>query len=112
MSFSSLFRRAQPLRKAAFSASLAQRGTRPNPNFRRFSTAPPPPKSNTALYAGIGAVAVGGLAVYYLTDFGKEVNTAAKSAAQTAKAATGFVPTKEDYQKVRFVVINQHSCVL
>lgn len=101
MSFSSLFRRAQPLRKAAFSANLAQRGTRPNPNFRRFSTTPPPPpKSNTALYAGIGAAAVGGFAIYYLSDFGNDAKTAAKSASQSAKVAAGFVPTKGDYQKV------------
>lgn len=110
MSFSSLFRRAQPLRKAPFSPSLAQRASRSHPNFRRFSTAPPPPpKSNTALYAGIGAAAVGGLAIYYFTDFGKEANTAAKSAAQTAKSAAGFVPTKEDYQKVRVLLANFSS---
>ncbi|KXN90792.1 Cytochrome c peroxidase, mitochondrial [Leucoagaricus sp. SymC.cos] len=99
MSLSYTFRRTQPLRKAAFSAILTPRVTRSGPNFRRFSTTPPP-KSSTALYAGIGAVAVGSLAFYYSTDFGKEANTAAKSVAQTAKSAAGFVPTQQDYQKV------------
>ncbi|KAF7782144.1 CAZyme family AA2 [Agaricus bisporus var. burnettii] len=101
----SFLRRAQPLRRVAFSPSFAQRVSRSHPNVRRFTTEPPPPpppppKSNTALYAGIGAAAVGGLALYFFTDFGKEADTAAKSAVQTTKSATGFVPGKEDYQKV------------
>ncbi|KAF5351772.1 hypothetical protein D9756_007753 [Leucocoprinus leucothites] len=99
MSFSSLLRRVQPLRRAAFSSVVSQRATASGANFRYFSTTPPP-KSNTALYAGIGAAAIGGFALYYFTDLRKDVNTVAKSATQTAKSATGFVPTKEDYQKV------------
>lgn len=101
MSFSSFLRRAQPLRRAASTGIAPQRITRANPNFRRFSTdTPPPPKSNTALFAGIGAAAVGGLAIYYFTDLGKGAATAAKSGAQIAKVKANFVPTKEDYQKV------------
>lgn len=99
----SFVRRAQPLRRVAFSLSLAQRASRSHPAIRRFTTEPPPPpppKSNTALYVGIGAAAVGGLAIYFFTDFGKEAGTAAKSATQSAKSAAGFVPKQGDYQKV------------
>jgi cytochrome c peroxidase len=100
MTFSSLFCRAQPLRRAAFSTTISHRATRAGLKFRRFSTAAPPPKSNTTLYVGIGAAAVGGFALYYFTNLGNETNTTVKSASQTAKSAVGFVPTKEDYQKV------------
>jgi cytochrome c peroxidase len=99
----SFLRRAQPLRKIAFSPVLVQRASRSHPTIRGFTTEsppPPPPKSNTALYAGIGAAAVGGLAICYFTDFGKEAGTAVKSATQSAKSAAGFVPKQEDYQKV------------
>ncbi|KIJ49508.1 class II peroxidase [Sphaerobolus stellatus SS14] len=57
------------------------------------------PKSNTGLYLGIaGALALAGGA-YYVLSPGK-AETAAKTAIQSAKAATHFTPTKEDYQKV------------
>ena len=69
--------------------------------FRKFSTPPPEAKksSNVWLIAGLGAVsALGG--GYYLLSSSGDASTIAKSAAQSAKAATKFVPTKDDYQKV------------
>jgi len=99
MSFSLL---RAPLRKAVFSAPIPKAQLRTS--FRRFSTTPPPPspkKSSTGLYFGLGAVvAVGGLAVYYYQESGKDASTAVKSAVQVAKAKTPFVPTQADYQKV------------
>lgn len=99
MSFCSIFRRAQPLRRGTFPA-MFQRSVQPGITLRRFATTPPLQKTNTALYSGIGAVAIGTFVLFYFTDLGKETNTVAKSVAQTAKSASGFVPTKEDYQKV------------
>ncbi|KAG1861575.1 heme peroxidase [Suillus subalutaceus] len=65
---------------------------------------PPAAKSNTGLYVGLGAVVLGGGVAYYLygssSETAKVTSTALKSAAQSAKVATNFVPTKEDYQKV------------
>ena len=94
-----------PLRRQIFSASFKRAELRTS-SFRKYSTNPPPAaKSSTGLYVGLGAVAVGGGLAYYLyassSDTAKETSTALKSAAQSAKAATKFVPTKEDYQKVR-----------
>lgn len=71
---------------------------------RNFSTPPPTPaaKSNTALYLGLGAVAVGGLGYFFLSDSSaaKEAGTSVKSGVQVAKVKANFVPTKEDYIKV------------
>lgn len=78
----------------------------PRAAFRKFSTTPPPPpkaSSNTSIYVGLGLAAVGGAGYYFFTsgsDTSREAGTAIKSAAQSVKAATPFVPTKEDYQKV------------
>ena len=76
-----------------------------SPAFRRFSTETPPPpkKSNTGLYAGVGAAVVGGVALWIFSsdsDAAKSAGTAFKSGAQSAKVAANFVPTKEDYIKV------------
>ncbi|KIJ04766.1 hypothetical protein PAXINDRAFT_164804 [Paxillus involutus ATCC 200175] len=104
MSFTAAFR--APVRRTVFSTSCRRAGTEVRANsFRKFSTEvpPPAPKSNTALYAGLGAIAFGGVAYYLYTsssDTAKEASTAVKSAAQTAKVATKFTPTKADYQKV------------
>ncbi|KAH7889082.1 heme peroxidase [Phlebopus sp. FC_14] len=92
-----------PIRKTVFSASFRRAEVRAS-SFRKFSTAPPSaPKSNTALYAGLGAVAFTGVAYYLYTsssDTAQEASTGVKSAVQAAKAATKFTPTKDDYQKV------------
>ncbi|KAF8550609.1 heme peroxidase [Imleria badia] len=98
MSVSSTFR--TPLRRALFSASTRRVGAQVRASsYRGFSTeAPPPPKQNFGLYAGLGAVAFGGVAYYLLNssfDFSK--SPAAKS---TPTQATQFVPTKADYSKV------------
>ena len=64
--------------------------------FRGFSTqAPPPPKQHFGLYAGLGAVAVGGVA-YYLLNSSSDSSTSKSTVVQ----ATKFVPTKADYEKV------------
>ncbi|KAG1863817.1 heme peroxidase [Suillus subluteus] len=93
-----------PLRRQALSASFKRAELRTS-SFRKYSTeAPPAAKSNTGLYVGLGAVVLGGGVAYYLygssSETGKVTSTALKSAAQSAKVATNFVPTKEDYQKV------------
>ena len=104
MSFSA-FRAS--LRKAPLNAARPARAFRTT-GLRRYTTEVPKPeapkKSNTALYAGIGAAAVGGITFYIYTsnsDTAKEAGTLAKSGAQAVKVATNFVPTKEDYEKVR-----------
>jgi cytochrome c peroxidase len=94
-----------PIRRQVFSASFKRAELRTS-SFRKYSTNPPPAaKSSTGLYVGLGAIAVGGGIAYYLyassSDAAKEASTALKSAAQSAKVATKFVPTKEDFQKVR-----------
>src|SRR6266404_3483450 len=69
-------------------------------SFRKYSTEAPPPKSsNTALYASIGLVLVGGLG-YYAYSSSDTVATTTKSGVQATKAALKFTPTKADYQKV------------
>ncbi|CCL98714.1 uncharacterized protein FIBRA_00718 [Fibroporia radiculosa] len=90
------------IRRAPFSAARAPRVIRNNA-FRKYSTDVPPKQSNTALFAGLGAAAVGGIAFLVYTsssDSAKEAGTALKSGAQAARVAANFVPTKEDYQKV------------
>ncbi|TFY73415.1 hypothetical protein EWM64_g10597 [Hericium alpestre] len=69
-------------------------------SYRRYSTQPGPEatksnSSNTALFAGLGAAAVGGIAYYFYTS-----SDSVKSGVQAAKVAVNFVPSKEDYQKV------------
>lgn len=93
-----------PLRRAAFSGAIPRATVRTS--YRKFSTPTPPPapkaKSNNGLFIGLGAaVAVGGLAVYLYSD-STETGTAVKSGIQAAKVKANFVPTKEDYQKVRY----------
>jgi cytochrome c peroxidase len=68
-------------------------------SFRNFSTeVPPPPEasSNTFLYTGIGAAALGGAAWYFYTN-----SDSAQESVQSTKVAANFVPSKGDYQKVR-----------
>lgn len=101
------------LRKAAAPAHAVARSRaafRRAPAFRKYSTeAPPPPPpapkgSNTTLYAGLGAAALGGVAFWIYassSDSAKTAGTAVKSGVQSAKVAANFVPTKADYIKVR-----------
>jgi len=60
--------------------------------------------SNLPLLLGVGALVAGG-GVYWLlnsdSDAAKTAASGAKGAAQVAKVAANFVPTKEDYEKVR-----------
>jgi cytochrome c peroxidase len=80
----------------------------PRHSFRAYATEsttpPPPPKSsNTGLFVGVGLLAAGGAAYWFYasdSDSSKQAGTAIKSGVQVAKAATNFVPTKADYQKV------------
>ncbi|KAF8658276.1 hypothetical protein AX16_002052 [Volvariella volvacea WC 439] len=89
-----------PLRRAALTSSIPK-SVRPRPAFRKFSTEPPAPKSNTTLYAGIGLAAiVGGAAFYYFSDSTKDAQTAAKSGLQSVKAKTPFTPSQADYQRI------------
>lgn len=93
-----------PLRRQALSASFKRAQLRTS-SFRKYSTeVPPATKSNTGLYVGLGAIVLGGGVAYYFygssSETAKVASTALKSAAQSAKVATNFVPTKEDYQKV------------
>ena len=103
------------LRKAPVNAARPARAFRTT-GLRRYTTEVPKPeapkKSNTALYAGIGAAAVGGIAFYIYTsnsDAAKEAGTLAKSGAQAVKVAANFVPTKEDYEKVCDLKIHRQS---
>lgn len=98
-----------PVRRAAFGvAPRAAARASVRSQFRKYATesAPTPqPKSggNTWLYASIGGAAVASLGYYFYatsSDTSREAQTAAKSAAQSAKALAGFTPSKEDYQKV------------
>ncbi|KAI0081932.1 heme peroxidase [Panus rudis PR-1116 ss-1] len=101
------------LRKAALPVSngvrtSARTGGNPfrAPAWRRFnsSEAPQQPKkSNTALFAGLGAAAVGGVAFWIYSsnsDAARTAGTAVKSGVQSAKVAANYTPTKEDYIKV------------
>lgn len=97
MSFTSAALRA-PVRRALYSSSTRRVASQARASsFRGFSTeAPPPPKQNFGLYAGLGAVAFGGVA-YYLLNSSSDSSKPPTAATQTAK----FVPTKADYGKVR-----------
>ena len=94
-----------PLRRTAAQAPNCNKIVFRNTFNRKYSTPPPSPKakSGTGLYLGVGAAAVGfGLAYYYYdTVIGKEAGTAVKSGVQAAKVKVNFVPTKEDYIKVK-----------
>ncbi|CDO76660.1 hypothetical protein BN946_scf184695.g1 [Trametes cinnabarina] len=87
-------------------AARASRTGLRNPAFRRFSTeAPQTPKktSNTVLFGALGVAAVGGVAFWVYasnSDSAREAGSAVRSGVQSAKAATNFTPSKEDYQKV------------
>ncbi|KAG7098390.1 hypothetical protein E1B28_000348 [Marasmius oreades] len=98
-----------PIRKAVIRPSLARSSAlKPAARafaIRRYSTenagfssgsSPPPKSSNTALFAGLAVIGVGGAAYYFLSDSGDAV----KSGVQAAKVMANFVPSKEDYQKV------------
>ena len=86
-------RSATPNRVSAFRSS----------GFRKYSTEAPKSSSNTLLWAGLGTAVVGGVAWYFYSsdDAVKGAETALKSGVHSAKVAAKFVPTKEDYQKVR-----------
>ncbi|KAJ6498927.1 heme peroxidase [Mycena sanguinolenta] len=100
MSFSLL--RASVRRTAFRAAAAAPRAAANSPRFafRKYSTPPPEEKakSNTGLIAGVvAAVVIGGGYFYFSSG---DVDTAAKSAKASVKAAAKFTPTQEDYQKV------------
>ena len=99
MSFTNAFRRS------AFQASRSLR-TNTQTAARRYSTAPTSGGSGAGLWLGLGAAAAAG-GGYYLysknltpAEAGKQAATVGKGGVQVAKAAAGFTPSKEDYQKV------------
>ena len=108
MSFAALRASARRVNVVASSARGSRAALR-NPAFRKYSTEVPPntpaPKSsNTLLIGGIAAAAIGGAAFWVYTSnssSAKEAGTSIRSGVQAAKAAANYVPTKEDYQKVR-----------
>ncbi|KAF8624625.1 hypothetical protein AX15_005779 [Amanita polypyramis BW_CC] len=95
-----------PVRRAFVSTATPRAAVRTS--YRRFTSgAPPPPppppqpKSNTGLFAGLGAAALAAGAYYiYFSESGANVSTAAKSGVQAARVAAKFTPAKKDYQKV------------
>lgn len=88
-------------RRSAF--AVPPRVTPARVAFRKYSSEVP--KSSNAWVYGLGGLAAAGLGYYaYTAATGpstSEAGTAVKSAAQAAKVAANFVPTKEDYQKAR-----------
>lgn len=88
-----------PARRAAFPAARSIPRANLRQSFRKYSTEPTPPKSSntTLIFGGLGALAAGG--ILYTLLSADSAGTTAKSAAQSIKAATKFVPSKEDYQK-------------
>ena len=105
--------RASTRRAALPGPSAARAGTRSAfraSAFRRYSSETPnpspnpaPKSSHTALYAGIGAAVLGGVAIWVYTsesDAAKKAGTSVRSGVQAAKVAANYVPTKEDYIKV------------
>ncbi|KAI0315688.1 heme peroxidase [Amylostereum chailletii] len=92
-----------PARRVATASSRAPRASFRS-SFRRFSTEAEPsasaPKSNTTLYAGIGAALALTGAGFYFYSSSDSFGTNVKSGVQVAKVAANFVPSKEDYQKV------------
>ena len=95
-----------PARRSGLVATprVAARSTMRMRSFRKYSTestqSPKPESSNTWLYASIGGAALVS-AGYYVYSTSDSAKTAAKSTGQAIKVKTNFVPTKEDYQKVR-----------
>lgn len=94
-----------PLRRAAYNTSRSLRATKPV--ARGYSTAGQSSGgSNTALWVGLGVIGAGAGGYYFyskdltVAEAGKEAASVGKSGVQSVKAATGFTPTKEDYQKV------------
>lgn len=93
------------------SPRLATRSAVPNrvstfrsTGFRKYSTEAPKSSSSALLWAGLGTVAIGGVVAWYFyssEDAIKSAKTTLKSGVQAGKVAANFVPTKEDYQKVR-----------
>lgn len=98
-------------RLATRSAVQSRVSTFRGSGFRKYSTEAPKSSSNTLLWAGLGAAAVGGVAwyIYSSEDTIKGAETALKSGVQSGKVAANFVPTREDYQKVRRFPRNSHS---
>lgn len=94
-------------RSAVQNRASALRGS----GFRKYSTEAPKSSSNTLLWAGLGTAALGGAAWYFYSseDAVKGAETALKSGVQSGKVAINFVPTKQDYQKVRCCPGNSHS---
>ncbi|KAH6897525.1 cytochrome c peroxidase [Coprinopsis sp. MPI-PUGE-AT-0042] len=102
MSFNALrasLRTANPVvRRAVGKAAPRTVAFRALPKARHYSTGPEQgSKSNTGLFAGLGALGAAGVAYYF---FSGETENAVKSGIQQAKVAANFTPTKEDYQKV------------
>ena len=88
-----------PVRRVAVRAANSAPRMGARQAFRRYTTEAPKPKSNTALYAGIGgAILLAGGAYVFLSP--DSADTTAKKGAQAAKALANFTPTKADYQKV------------
>ena len=98
-----------PARRSGLVATprVAARSTMRMRSFRKYSTestqSPKPESSNTWLYASIGGAALVS-AGYYVYSTSDSAKTAAKSTGQAIKVKTNFVPTKEDYQKVDFLI--------
>ncbi|KAG8761051.1 heme peroxidase [Ceratobasidium sp. 423] len=77
----------------------------PISSARAYSTGGSAPSGGTSWFAllaaaGLGAVAGGFGASALGGDSLREAGSAARSAAQSGKAATGFIPSRADYQKV------------
>ena len=103
-----------PARRSGLVATprVAARSTMRMRSFRKYSTestqSPKPESSNTWLYASIGGAALVS-AGYYVYSTSDSAKTAAKSTGQAIKVKTNFVPTKEDYQKVRLLTYNTYD---
>lgn len=106
MSFAAL-RAAARTAPRAFPKAPIQANTRAA--VRRYATGNTGKASNVPLFAGLGALGVGAVGFWIYSsssDAAKEAGTALKGAAQAGKVAANYVPTKEDYQKVRAAVCN------
>lgn len=76
---------------------------------RGYSTENAPAKTSYTLPIGLAAAALlgGGIWFYTSDDAGKQAETLGKEVKQVAKAATGFTPSKADYQKVCMTLLTQ-----
>lgn len=106
-----------PARRAVASVSVPKAQLRTS--LRRYTTEATPhaPKggSNVALFAGLGAAALGGIGYYlYSSDSNtaKETVSSLKGGVQVSKAKANFTPSKEDYQKVRARLNARHVLVI